>query len=101
MVDTEYAEISKLQNMLRVAADEEAKAKQRLNTDLPTLQATALRINSELEYIKKERDMLKLRLASDFPSMPMEELLAAQQITHNEEWKQLLSNAWYSQLSYN
>lgn len=100
-VHSEYMELSKMQKLLKEANAEDAIAARRLDSDLVSLQATASRTNSELKYIKQERDNLRIRQSSDFPVAPLSEVLNGQPAEYNQEWKELLSNARYSPLTYN
>lgn len=100
-LDARNGEVCQLRGLMQTAAVEEAHAQRRLQYDMQSLQAEAAELAIHLDYIKKERDILKLRQISDCPNAPLLEVLESQPAGTNQVWQSLIANAKYAPLSYN
>ena len=93
-----YSEFVGIRDMLETAFVDESNVQYRLVNELPALRASVKRICNELEFIREERQKLKLKLRKEYPSPPLEELLEVTE-TPNAAWSDLVGNIRLAQIS--
>ena len=88
-----YTDMCNRRTAVQTGTEEEANALLRIKTELDSLAAMAIRISDECEFIKEERSRLELKLASEFSTPPLMELLQADFGQGNPAWQKLYNRA--------